>query len=212
MIKRETRGASAAGEVTLGILAGGRGRRLGGCAKALIELDGRTLLSRCLDLSPLAAEVLVSVRSPGDAAGWGLEVVPDLLTDRGAPGGLVSLLVRARTPWLLAVAVDMPFFGVAEASRLLAARRDDLEVIVASHGGRLEPLAALYRTALGETWQERLSCQKEGGAERSPALRALVATARFEAIDFPGDEGARVLQSINAPGDVERLGARLPVR
>ena len=100
-------------DVTFAILAGGRGSRLGGCAKGLLEVGGQTLLS--LQLRSAAAfknRVLVA----DDAVpylGFDLDVVRDVEPGSGAPGGVVSALLAARTAWVLVVACDMPFVNDA---------------------------------------------------------------------------------------------------
>jgi molybdopterin-guanine dinucleotide biosynthesis protein A len=182
------------------VLAGGAGSRLGGCAKGLIEIDGRTALARLLDLVPLVSRVLLGASDSSPYAHFGLEQVADVFPGGGAPGGVVSLLLRTRTPWLLAVGCDMPFFDLNTGRALVAAASQrDHEVIVAARSGRLEPLAALYRAELGPRWLPQL--------ERGPSLQALIRSARFEAVEVPA---ASALDSLNTFDDLRRLRGRLP--
>jgi molybdopterin-guanine dinucleotide biosynthesis protein A len=119
------------------ILAGGRGARLDGVAKAGIEIGGRTLLDRALDAVVDAREVVVvgeqvpterpvtftreSPRYGGPAAG--------LLT------GLDALLDVP--PYVAVVAVDMPRLTPVTLRRLAeAAEGNDGAVLVGPDGRR----------------------------------------------------------------------------
>jgi len=182
-------------DVTLGILAGGKGTRLGGVAKGLITVQGRPVLARLLELRGLAAEVLLVADDPTPYAAFGLRAVPDVERGRGAPGGVVSALLAATTPWVLVTACDMPFVTTGAAERLLAAA-EGAEVVVFRRAGQLEPLFGLYRASLGVGWRARL------GEERS--LRALAESARLVTLDV---DDPRLLDSLNTPDDLARHGA-----
>lgn len=142
--------------VTLAIVAGGRSRRLGGVAKPLLEVRGRSILERLLALRTLADQVLLVSSDPRLEAA-DVERVADVLHDRGAPGGVHAALLQARAPWVLAVAGDMPFVDGRAVWPLLAARAEGVEAVAYEVDGRLEPLAAVYRASLGRRWGERLT-------------------------------------------------------
>src|SRR4051812_15758133 len=101
-------GTLAKSELTLAILAGGAGKRLGGKAKGLLTADGVTYLERVLQLGQLCSEAMI-VSSDPDYDRFGVRRVEDVEPDRGAPGGVVTALLSSRTPWVLVVACDMPF-------------------------------------------------------------------------------------------------------
>lgn len=185
-------------EFTLAIIAGGTAKRLGGVTKALIEVDGRSVLSRLLALAGHAPVLVVSDRSADFA---GLRCVGDVEPGRGAPGGLVSALVSASTPWVLVVAGDMPFLEVPHRDRLVErASAGDVEVVIATRAGRAEPLFGLYRSALGASWRPLL--------RENPSVRDLIATVPSAAVEFD----PRALDSLNAPEDLVRVNARHPNR
>src|SRR5215213_9884328 len=95
-------------DVTLALIAGGQGARLGGVAKGLLRLQGQPLLAQLLKLRPLFGEVLLVSNDPRPYAAWALPTVADVLPGRGAPGGVHAALAHARTAWVLAVGCDMP--------------------------------------------------------------------------------------------------------
>ena len=77
------------------ILAGGRSSRMGVTRKALIELNGQSLLGHVIDrLADHLDPLLLSCESDtSDFDSYGLAIVPDLLPDyRGPLTGLYSTL------------------------------------------------------------------------------------------------------------------------
>jgi molybdopterin-guanine dinucleotide biosynthesis protein A len=130
-------------DITLGILAGGRGTRLGGCGKAWIVRDGVTQVERIARrFAKETHEVLVSANA--DAARFealGFRVVADRVPDLGPIAGLDALANACRTPWLLTIPVD------------LVSVNDCLLPTLASAGGQgasvedddgVQPLVALW--------------------------------------------------------------------
>jgi molybdopterin-guanine dinucleotide biosynthesis protein A len=180
----------------LGLLAGGQGARLGGVAKGLLWSGGGVLIDRLISLRPDGAMISVA-SAPSPYSGRGLREVPDVEAGRGAPGGVVSLLLGATTPWVLVVAADMPFVVGATVAELLARQQAQPEahVVCFSRGGRFEPLCALYARALGPRWRGRLS--------ENPSLQALLHDEPCSSA--PPSEPAW-LESVNTPEDLTRLG------
>ena len=133
-----------AGDITLGIIAGGRATRLGGRDKAWIVRDG---LPQVLRLAQTFAQscgsVLVSAnRDTPRYLAHGLTALPDRVADLGPLGGLDALATSCTTPWLLTLPVD-----------IVAVRVDVLQALhqaggqgaVARDDEGLQPLVALYR-------------------------------------------------------------------
>ena len=184
--------------VSLAIVAGGGATRLGGLCKPLLRVRGRTVLERLLALRTLADEVLLVSADPR-VPDSGMRRVADVVPGRGAPGGVQSALAHARTPWVLAVGGDMPFLDGRAVLPLLEARGEDVDAVAYTVGGRLEPLAALYRSALAPRWAEALA----GGGE---SFRALWTQLRGRMLDesvlgeATGD--SRAVLSLNLPSDV----------
>lgn len=194
--------------VTLAILAGGRGRRLGGTPKGLLLREGRPLLAHLLDLRPAFDDVLLVTPDPAPYAGFGVRAVGDVVAQRGAPGGVHAALVQAGTPWVLAVAADMPFVTAPVVALLLAERDAAVDAVGFELEGRLEPLLACYRTALAPAWDRALA--------GSPSFRALWALARARLLGAEAlarvDPTGRAVVSVNTPEDARRWGIALPPR
>jgi molybdopterin-guanine dinucleotide biosynthesis protein A len=153
-------------------------------------------VARLLALRAGCAEALiVSADSAYDR--FGARRVSDVEPGRGAPGGVVTALLEAATPWVLVVACDMA--GVTEAAVAPLRAEADAEVRCYQLGGRLEPLLAIYAASLGPRWRPRLA--------DDPSLQELVRQARHLALE---PASPRFLESVNTPDDLERAGARVP--
>jgi molybdopterin-guanine dinucleotide biosynthesis protein A len=177
-------------ELTLAILAGGRGERLGGVDKGSLRCEGRTLLERLHDLAALTRDVLV------------IRAEDDLVRGKGAPGGLTTALCRAKTPFVLAVCCDMPHVTLAAARALTEADVDDAVAFETRQG--LQPFPGLYRAALGPLWRARLE-------RDDPALRELLVSTRLRRLDLkPADPTGRSVLSVNTPEDARALFVELP--
>lgn len=132
-------------DVTGAVLAGGRGRRMGGVDKGWVEMGGRPLVAHVLQaLRPQVGTVLISAnRNQARYAACGHAVVADEIQDYAGPlAGIASAMAAASTPWLLVVPCDGPCLPPDLAVRLYAARAD-AEIAAAYDGQRLQPLFAL---------------------------------------------------------------------
>src|SRR5690349_10799552 len=99
--------------VAAAILAGGRARRMGGANKEALRIGGERIVDRQLAvLRQIADPVFVVGHEPERFAGLGLRVVPDVLPDAGALGGIYTAIVSSPRPRTLVVACDMPFLSV----------------------------------------------------------------------------------------------------
>ena len=116
-------------KVTGVVLAGGRGLRMGGVDKGLIELDGRSLVEHQLEaLRPQVAALIVSANRNLDRyAALGVTVVADELADFSGPlAGIAAAAARVRTDWIVSVPCDTRSLPADLVARLLdAARRAD---------------------------------------------------------------------------------------
>ena len=123
------------------VLAGGNSRRMGR-DKTALEFEGQTLLQRTVALlQTVFPQVLVSVRSYRQDVS--VPQVIDAYPDAGPLAGLCTGLAKADTPWVFAVAADMPFL-LPEIIRQLALRREGVQAVVPMIQGCAQPLAAYY--------------------------------------------------------------------
>ncbi|WCB93196.1 Molybdenum cofactor guanylyltransferase [Baekduia alba] len=135
------------------VLAGGRGRRLGG-DKAIVELEGRALILYVLEaLHEVCDDVAVVAKR--DTIVPPLGGIADLWVEPDEPrhplAGVAHALRLATGRPVLVVAVDLPLMDAATLRAIAATDPGDAAVVVPRIYGRLMPLCALYtpRAAAG---------------------------------------------------------------
>lgn len=177
------------------ILAGGQSRRFG-ADKAAYAVGGRSMLERVYAAVAVVADpVLLSLRTPpGTSLSIPARVVVDRYADAGPLAGLHAGLLEARTPWLLAVACDLPYLTPEALSRLVERCTPEARAVVAEdETGRLQPLCACYPTSALPVVEARLRGQ-------SYALHGLLDHLEpFARVPLSGG----VLRNVNRPGDLE---------
>jgi molybdopterin-guanine dinucleotide biosynthesis protein A len=132
-----------ANAATAGILAGGAGSRMG-ANKALLSFRGQPLLARQLEvLRPLFARVIVGSNDPSPYGPFGVEVVPDVLSERCALTGIHALVSAARTDGVFVVACDLPYLNPRLIEDLLG-RAAGADAVVPESDAGPEPLHAYY--------------------------------------------------------------------
>lgn len=141
---------SAGGRCLVGVLVGGRGRRLGGIAKGLLRAptSPQSLVERaCEELR--AALPQAEIALVGEAAVYQhlhLPQIPDAPAGIGPLGGLLGLLQHAARegfPQALALACDLPFVERRLLARL-ATEAPEAAALVTITDGIRNPLVARY--------------------------------------------------------------------
>jgi molybdenum cofactor guanylyltransferase len=188
------------------ILAGGRNSRMGGRDKAFLRVGGETVLARTLAvLRCCFSQVVVVSNNPEKYRDFDVEVTADELPGLGPLGGLHAALGRIRTPYAFVTACDMPFLRPEPILFLVSLLRDQ-EAIVPCWDGDIEPLHALYATAL----RSRIEAAVAQGVR---AIRDFLPRVRVEFL--PQAEMAEVsgaeesFRNVNTPEDAARFAVRL---
>lgn len=133
--------------VTGVIQAGGKSTRMGGRPKALLEVGGRRIIERVLDVvAPVVDDVLIVTNTPELYAFLGVPMVADLHPDHGSLGGIFSGLAAATGEAAFTVACDMPFLH-RDVARLVVARAAEGDVVIPRVGAQLETMHAVYAKA-----------------------------------------------------------------
>jgi molybdopterin-guanine dinucleotide biosynthesis protein A len=181
------------------ILAGGNSSRMGR-DKAFLEIGGQTLLARQLGLARAvgAAEVFISGRADTDYTRFGCRVLLDNFSNAGPLAGIASALAIATTPLLLVLAVDLPRM-TADFLCGLAAHATVTTGAIPRLGGRVEPLAAFYPTALKPEFSRAGSETGVPGAKDFAAQ--CVAAGRAKFVDFPA-AAENLFANWNSPADL----------
>ena len=142
-------------EVSVFVLAGGKSSRMG-TDKALLAIDGTTLLDNALALARRITEKVFIVGEKSKFATFG-NVIEDVFLDCGPLGGIQAALKSSATELNLMLAVDLPFVPEALLRLLLSiSQGSDVVVTVPRTAGRLQPLCAVYRRGFSTLAEESL--------------------------------------------------------
>lgn len=193
--------ATATNAVTGLILAGGRGSRLGGIDKGLLDLAGAPLVQRVAQrlAGQVGTRLLSANRNLDRYRALGFEPLTDSpYPDAGPLAGLRAGLRACTTPWLLAVPCDMPFLPIDLCERLLwAAPADDWRARVPGDGTRHHYACLLLpRTALAQVESALDSGRR--------SVRELLHTIGWIGVDFAASD-PQAFCNINAPADLAAL-------
>jgi molybdopterin-guanine dinucleotide biosynthesis protein A len=139
-------GAAALVPPVFGVLAGGRGSRMGGCDKAeLRTAGGEGLLERLLRFGRAMRLPCVVV---GGSPRPDVVVLPDEPAGIGPIGGMRALLAYAGERPAIALACDLPYVSAALISRLVHAPSEASVLAPRDpETGKWQPLFARYDSA-----------------------------------------------------------------
>ena len=127
------------------LLAGGRGSRMGGVHKPLLEVGGSTLLDAAVAAAKTAGCEPIVVVGPSDDAHPDLTWVREDPPFTGPAAAILAALPLVSSPRTLVLACDLP--RVADAVRALLAAPDEADgVCLEDASGRRQWLTGLYRT------------------------------------------------------------------
>lgn len=179
------------------VLAGGKSSRMG-TDKAFLELEGRTLLSRMMNLvGGITSEVhIVGLRSKFEPFG---PVIEDLYPNRGPLGGIHAALSASGKDLNLILAVDLPLVEAAFLEYLIAkARAADVLVTVARAGGGWQPLCAIYRRGFLDLADRAL---QEGRNKIDPLFKGIPLEVIEESDLKAAGFSATMFQNLNTPAE-----------
>ena len=186
------------------ILAGGRGTRMAGADKGLVEYRERPLVEWVLDaICPQVSEVLISANRNLDVyAQYGCRVVSDTLPDFPGPlAGVLSAMEVVHAPWLLVTPCDSPHLPANLAPNLLdAAQSAGVPIALAADSQRDHYTTMLVQTRLVDSLRDYLHTGQRAVHGWQQAFNPV-------GVIFAREE----LQNFNIPDDLDvmsRGGAR----
>lgn len=191
------------GNVTAVILAAGLGRRMSsdghGVDKGLVSFRGRSLVEHVIErIRPQVATMILNAES--ESVAWrqfGLPLCPDLVPGRLGPlAGVHAAMIRANTPWLLAVPCDTPQLPLDLLARFSNdQQKTGADRVSARCAGQSHPATMLVRTALAASLQRYL----EAGGRK---VESWLAEGTWTQVDFD-DPCAFV--NLNTPEELHDL-------
>jgi molybdopterin-guanine dinucleotide biosynthesis protein A len=173
-----------------------------GTDKAFLQLDGRTLLARALDVVRAVTPEfhIVGPRAKFELFG---PVVEDIFSDRGPLGGIHAALCASDKELNLVLAVDIPKVDARFLEFILHRAQDsDAVVTVPRAGGGWQPLCAVYRRAFCNAAEQAL---KQGRNKIDPLFER-VSVAVIEESDLKKAGFAEsIFRNLNTPAEFEAL-------
>ena len=141
--------------VTAVILAGGKGRRMDGKDKGLVELASRPLIEYVIDaIKPQVETIILNAnRNQEQYSRYGYPVVSDALVDYQGPlAGFICALKSSTTSHIVTLPCDGPFLPDDLVERLIFSLiNNNAEIAVAHDGDRMQPVYSLIPVTLSNS-------------------------------------------------------------
>jgi molybdopterin-guanine dinucleotide biosynthesis protein A len=172
---------------------------MGGRQKALLDVGGRPILDRQLDVLRTLADPIFIVGS--DAPAWaarGLEAVADEIPGCGALGGIYTAIVRSPRDRTIVIACDMPYVSLPLLHHMATLEAD---IVIPRSRRGLEPLCAIYARSCASAIRQRLERGELEAAKLPEGLR--VEEIGAGALEAFGPDGL-LFVNVNTPHDYER--------
>jgi len=151
--------------ITAVILAGGKGRRLGGQDKGLVLYNNKPLIKHIIErIKPQVKTILINAnRNQEIYASYGFSVISDELDDfQGPLAGFVTAMRTAKTRYIVTLPCDGPLLPKDLVARMIN-KIDNLQDVysdtlcVAHDGERLQPVYALIPVGLIDSLEQFLT-------------------------------------------------------
>lgn len=182
-------------KLTAIVLTGGKSSRMGR-DKALIQLDGKTLLKRAVDFcSSFCDEVLISSDSE-DHRLKGFLTVPDQFKNCGPIGGIHTCLQQSSNEWNFVLSVDAPFVA-KDFVNFLISDVAGFDAVIPVYDGKKEPLIALYNKRTVPQFENNI---KAGEYKLHFLLQEL--NTHFVDARVWLDQYPKLFQNLNSPEDL----------
>jgi len=182
-------------QITAIILAGGQSKRMG-TDKALMELEGMTMLETVVKLCKNSCDkILISSNNP-EHGKFGFSVVVDEIKHCGPIGGLYSALRKSETDWNFIISVDSPFVEPLFLNFLISEIKDS-DAVVPIHDKGKEPLIALYHKNCTSEIEKRIQAGNFKMHDLVTSLNTKLVDSEKWLEKYP-----KIFQNINRPGDL----------
>jgi len=147
--------------LTVVILAGGRGSRLGGQDKGLLEWQGKPFIEHILQsIAPVAKNIMINANRNAEVyQQYGYPVISDDIDDYAGPlAGMLAALRSAKTEYVMTVPCDAPSTTPAMIDQFCDVHeKQHQKLYVAGTDDGLQPVYAMIHTSLIENLAQYLA-------------------------------------------------------
>ncbi|MFT5504329.1 MAG: molybdenum cofactor guanylyltransferase [Gammaproteobacteria bacterium] len=190
--------------ITAVVLAGGRGQRMGGIDKGLIELNSKPLIEYLLDsLKQQQVKTMINAnRNLERYQEFNVPVFGDEHADfQGPLAGFYAAMNQIDTDFIVTLPCDGPFIHCEYISRFVDTYNScQASVLVSKDSERLQPVHALIKTDL----KDNLVSFMESGERK---IDRWYAQNNFETVDF--SDNTDMFLNINRPDDLDVIKSRV---
>jgi len=175
------------------ILAGGRGQRMGGRDKGLVDWQGEPLIAHVhRAVRPLSDDLVISCnRNQAAYRAYADQWVGDAEADFPGPlAGVIAGLKVARHAWVVVLACDAPLVDRALIEDLLRVAAANDSAAMAHQGGYWQPMFSVLPRQL-------LPVLEQAWAEGERSLQKALLRAKVQALECSADD--RRLSNFNSP-------------
>ena len=199
----------------LGYVQAGGGSTRFGRDKALVELAGKTMLVRTLELVGSVCSEAMIVAGESQYSDGPAPLVADRWPGQGPLGGILTALQEStrrglQLEWNLIVGCDLPFLTREWLEFLCEqSERSAAQVVVAESPNGLEPLCACWKTVSASGVQKAFD---SGVRKVTEAMKRLPMEVLDESVWKRFDTQGRLFWNMNTPADFERARSILEAR
>jgi molybdenum cofactor guanylyltransferase len=186
------------------ILAGGEGKRFRGIIKANIVVDGRTIISRIIDVfKEIFGETILVTNTPYEFMEFDeiCTITGDVFLNKGPLGGIHSALFNAKKDSIFVVGGDMPFLDRdIILNQIKFFEKNNCDSIVPVLGQNIEPLHGIYKKSVLGSLEKYLS------SDNNYAIRGFL--KEIDICYFPVEDSEKsrlAFTNINSPEDLKHL-------
>lgn len=184
-------------ELSAYILCGGKSSRMGE-EKGLVELRGKSFVQWILEaLFPIVANPVLVTKNP-DYRFFQLEMIPDLIEDKGPVGGIFTALRHSKADSVLILSCDIPKITTEALGYLVEKSREEISKITFLSDGKNDyPLIGVYPKCNLKLFKDSIS----GGQLK---LRQFVESLPHQRIEL-NPSNIQSLQNINTKAELITL-------
>lgn len=143
------------------ILSGGLNKRFDGENKAFINVGGRRIIDRLLDVfSDLFDEIILVTNHPELFLQWDLTIVTDIIDLRSSLTGIHTGLFYSNNPYAFFSACDTPFLKKELVEILVKQIEQKIDIIMPETAAGFEPLCAIYSKRCLKPAEDHLKANK----------------------------------------------------
>lgn len=180
------------------LLSGGKSSRMG-MPKALLEIDGKTLLESVAAAGEGFEERILSVNDPSIPTPDGFVRCMDVYPDCGPMAGIHAALAMTDCDALVTAPCDAPYYSRELAEYLLSQFEPGLDALVlVDRDGRNQPLTGVYSKSCLPVLDEHLKTGKL-------KIMWMLEEMKLKRIELPEHLDCQVFQNLNTPEDLKQF-------